>query len=271
MKQDVQVLADLKRLRSGERLWLAVFLVIILISTLWFSIEGTDWQNTHSILLNWLVSPISAISGVLCVVMVAKGLLSNWIWGLISALCYGLIAWTSGYYGDWLLNWFYFLPAQIFIYLSWKNQMSSDTNIVNMRRLGWHWLWVVALVLLGIGLGALLLMQVDGFVSAALKRNSMVYGSLQQLTGSSWSGPLLDSSTVMLQITAQLLMIRMFTAQWAFWLLTNVLSIFAWSMVLITEPSSAPYAVPTLFMWLAFLINSVYGAVNWHYGAKAAQ
>jgi nicotinamide mononucleotide transporter len=264
----MQLLADLKRLHSGERLWLAFFMAIIVISTIWFSLQGTDWQSNRSIILNWLVSPISAISGVLCVVMVAKGLLSNWIWGLISALSYGLIAWTSGYYGDWLLNWFYFLPAQIFIYYSWKNQLHSDSQIVKMRKLGRHWWWVLALVILGIAVGAMLLMQVDGFISDALKRNSMVYDSLQHITGSSWSGPLLDSSTVMLQITAQLLMIRMFTAQWIFWLLTNVLSIVAWSVVLSTDPSSAPYAVPTLLMWIAFLINSVYGAISWHRGAN---
>jgi len=49
-----------------------------------------------------------------------------------------------------------------------------------------------------------------------------------------------------------------------------VLTIFAWSLVLLTTPDSAPYAVPTLLMWIAFLINSVYGAVSWHRGAKAA-
>lgn len=72
---------DLTRLNRYERYWLAAFLLIIMLSTLWFSSTGTDWQSWRSITLNWLISPLSAISGVLCVVMVAKGLLSNWIWG----------------------------------------------------------------------------------------------------------------------------------------------------------------------------------------------
>lgn len=264
----MQLREDLQRLNSIERWWLAIFLVVICCSTMWFSLQGTDWSRWQSIVLNWLVSPISAISGVLCVVMVAKGLLSNWFWGLISALTYGLIAWTSGYYGDWLLNWFYFLPAQFFVYWSWRSQLHSDTQTVRMRKLGWHWLWVIAMVLVAIAAGAALLIQVDGFITEAMKRNSAVYLSLAELTGSYWSGPILDSSTVMLQITAQLLMIRMFVAQWPFWLLTNILNIFAWSLVLITDSSSAPYAVPTLMMWIAFLLNSVYGAATWYRGSK---
>jgi nicotinamide mononucleotide transporter len=261
---------DLTRLNRHERYWLTLFLLTITICTLWFSADGTDWQNWQSIALNWLVSPISAISGVLCVVMVAKGLLSNWIWGLISACSYGLIAWTSGYYGDWLLNWFYFLPAQFFIYYSWRHQLHSETRQVRVKRLGWHWLWVLLLVLLSIIALAEVLSNLDTFISDALKRNSAVYDSLQTLTGFSLSGPLLDASTVVLQITAQLLMIRMFAAQWPFWIATNVLTIFAWSLVLVTTPNSAPYAVPTLLMWIAFLINSVYGAISWHRGAKLA-
>lgn len=264
----MQLKHDLQQLTLMERAWLSIFLVVICCTTVWFSMQGTDWRSWQSVLLNWIISPISAISGVLCVVLVAKGLLSNWFWGLISALSYGLIAWTSGYYGDWLLNWFYFLPAQFFVYWSWKSQLHGKSQIVKMRRLGWHWCWIIALVLVGITAVAALLIQVDGFISEALKRNSAVYQSLAVLTGSHWSGPLLDSSTVVLQLTAQLLMIRMFAAQWPFWLLTNTLNIFAWTLVLITEPASAPYAIPTLLMWIAFLLNSVYGAVTWYKGSR---
>ncbi|MBT1450236.1 nicotinamide riboside transporter PnuC [Glaciecola sp. XM2] len=262
------LLSDLQRLNPLERRWLQLFLITILSTTIWFSWQGTDWQSNQSIVLNWLVSPISAISGVLCVVMVAKGLLSNWIWGLISASTYGFLAWKSGYYGDWLINWFYFLPAQFFIYFTWRRNLESTSQIIIMRRLGWHWLWVVVLVLFAIMLLAGALQNLDGFFSDALKRNSSVYDSLASLSGFNIAGPLLDSCTVILQITAQLLMIRMFAAQWPFWILTNILTIFAWALVLTTDPSSAPYAVPTLIMWGAFLINSIYGAISWHKGAQ---
>lgn len=264
----MSIVSDLQRLNSNEKRWLQLFLFIIISSTCWFSVQGTNWDSPSSILLNWFISPISAISGVLCVVMVAKGLLSNWIWGLVGSASYGLLAWTSGYYGDWLLNWFYFLPAQFFIYYSWRNQLQADSQIVRMRRLGHHWYWVVGTVLFAVIALSFVLLQLDTFLAEALKRNSTVYDSLAVLTGSSWSGPLLDSLTVVLQITAQLLMIRMFAAQWPFWIMTNVLTLLAWVLVLATEPDSAAYAVPTIIMWSAFLINSIYGAISWYRGAK---
>ena len=260
--------ADLQRLNRLERRWLQWFLCIILSSTIWFSWQSTDWQSYGSITLNWFISPISAISGVLCVVMVAKGLMSNWIWGLISASSYGLLAWTSGYYGDWLINWFYFLPAQFFIYFSWRQHLCAESQIIKMRRLGRHWFWVLALVVLGIAALTAVLAELDGFISEALQRNSQVYASLRELTGLTFSGPLLDSATVVLQIAAQLLMIRMYAAQWPFWILTNVLTLFAWSLVLLTDPGATAYAVPTLLMWSAFLINSIYGMISWHKGAS---
>ena len=260
------LLADLQRLSRNERYWLWLFLAVILTTTVWFSASATQWDSASSVLLNWLVAPLSAISGVLCVVLVAKGLLSNWVWGLISTSSYGLIALTSGYYGDWLINWCYFFPAQFLIYYSWRYQM-MDNQQVRVRHLGWHWWWVSLSVLIAIAVMAMLLMQVDGFISEAFKRNSQVYQSLHLLTGYVWAGPVLDSMTVVLQVTAQLLMIRMYAAQWPFWILTNLLTIFAWGLVLKTDPAAAAYVIPTLIMWLAFLINSVYGARCWYNGA----
>lgn len=263
-----QIWADLTRLQRLERLWLLGFSALVLLCTCVFSVKGTDWSSLSSVLLNWVVSPLSAISGVLCVVLVAKGLISNWVWGLVSCSLYGVVAWTSGYYGDWLLNWFYFVPSQFFVWWCWRHQLQSDTQQVRMRRLGHHTFWVSALVVVSIAVVAWFLAKVDGFFSEALARNSMIYQQLEGYSGWALAGPFLDATTVVLQISAQLLMIRFFAAQWTFWLLTNVLNCVAWSVVLVSTPESASFALPTLLMWGAFFINSLYGAWNWHKGAR---
>jgi len=263
--------SDLTRLHQSERWWLACFMLMVVGSSCYFSWGATDWASWYSITLNWLISPVSAISGVLCVVMVAKGLLSNWIWGLMSTASYGLIAWTSGYYGDWLLNWCYFVPSQFFVWWYWKSQMQSATAQVKMRRMSaLAAVWLTIAVLLAIAATALVLLQLDGFLHQVLARSSAIYQHLFQFSGLNWLGPALDASTVVLQLVAQLLMIRFFATQWTFWLLTNLLNILAWSVVLSTDPVTASYAVPTLMMWIAFFINSVYGAVQWQRGTQAA-
>ena len=72
--------------------------------TTYFSI--IDIENTVMYLI---VDAIAAISGILCVVLCAKGKKSQYIWGLINVIGYVIIAWINKYYGEVLLNALYYL------------------------------------------------------------------------------------------------------------------------------------------------------------------
>ena len=61
-----------KSMNLMERAWVILFCVALVASTLAFSITGTDWNKSESIILNWGISPISAITGVLCVVWCSR-------------------------------------------------------------------------------------------------------------------------------------------------------------------------------------------------------
>jgi nicotinamide mononucleotide transporter len=95
-----------------EKVWLFSFLAIIIAATVYSSATGTDYSSTENILLNWVVSPISAVTGILCVVLAAKGKISNWAYGIVNSVLYGYLAYRSGYYGDAIINIIYFLPTQ---------------------------------------------------------------------------------------------------------------------------------------------------------------
>ena len=137
----------LKQMAPFERIWLVSFSCIILAVTIVFSILYTDFTNWFSIILNWVVSPISALSGVICVVLVARGSIYNWILGLFNVITYGLLALVSGYYGDVLINWVFFLPTQFLILIRWrKNIQPQSQDIVRMNKLkGWQIAIIVAL------------------------------------------------------------------------------------------------------------------------------
>jgi len=92
-----------------EKAWLFVFTLLIMSATIFFSWSGTDYTDTHSIFLNWFLSPVSALTGIVCVLLVAKGKISNFTWGTVNAITYGYVAYYAGYYGDMILNLFYFL------------------------------------------------------------------------------------------------------------------------------------------------------------------
>ncbi|WP_269083031.1 nicotinamide riboside transporter PnuC [Sporosarcina globispora] len=69
-----------------------------------------------------------------------------------------------------------------------------------------------------------------------------------------------DSATNVLSITAQILMLKRFAEQWILWISVNVLSIILWANALITQGRND---FSMLVMWTAFLVNSVYGYINW--------
>lgn len=248
-----------------EKYWLAIFTALILGSTVYFSYGGTDYTNVHSVLLNWLISPVSAITGVICVVLVAKGKISNYVWGTVNCITYGYVAYYAGYYGDMIINLFYFLPFQLIGWIWWSKNLKAGTkDQVKMR--GMNPLQIVLVTIFGsisaalVGLG---LFNIDHWFVNYMKRNVSIYSYIDTLTGVKYLGSLGDASTEILQIIAQILMTLYYTEQWVMWIAVNIITILMWSAVYLADPTSAPWVIPTIIMWVAYLINSFYGLYNW--------
>jgi len=255
-----------------EKAWLAVFCALVLTATLVFSRTGTDYSDAGSILLNWVLSPLSAITGIFCVVLAAKGSIRTYLWGLISSATYGFLAYVGGYYGDMLLNWVYFLPMQVVGFLAWRRRLRPQSRVyVKMQALRWwQWLLTLAAGALAAYLFGLLLSRMDSWLTAALKRSASIYTYIDGTTGIPHLGAMFDASTEALQIIAQILMALCYAEQWWLWILVNAITAVMWALVIAADPASLPWALPTLIMWVAYLVNSVYGLVNWKKGAKLA-
>ena len=98
-----------------------------------------------------------------------------------------------------------------------------------------------------------------------------MYGTIAKVFGIPLLGPMFDSSTEVLQIIAQILLIKRMAEQWPLWIATNVITIIMWVAVMIADPTSIPYALPTFIMWVAYLINSVYGTKVWYRDVRIAE
>ncbi|MEN8700714.1 nicotinamide riboside transporter PnuC [Bacillus infantis] len=219
----------MKRFRDWtifEISWLLVFTLINVY--LFFA-----WQDS-------LLGLISSLAGMLCVVLVAKGKISNYYFGIIQTGTYAYISYTYGLYGEAMLNGLFYFPVQfIGIYLWRKNQTrdsvkGEDVKVKTLDSKGWSLLGIIVLV--SIFLYALLLDYLGG---------RSVY---------------IDSATNVLSVTAQILMLRRFAEQWLLWILVNVLSVILWFNALI---STGGNDISMLVMWTAFLFNSIYGYINW--------
>ena len=81
----------------------------------WFLIIGVIASNIlYSILSGNIdfVGSVASIAGVLCVVLVAKGSIWNYLFGVVNVSMYAYISYKAALYGDAALNALYYFPMQ---------------------------------------------------------------------------------------------------------------------------------------------------------------
>ena len=255
------------KFNTFEKWWLGIFLGLIGITTIYFSYGALKVDNSISnIILNVIISPVSAVTGVLCVVYTAKKHVVSYAFGIVNCITYGYLAYKIGFYGDFMINIFYFLPFQFIGFKWWKNHhIETDNNIVKSRNFTLKQLLVVTVVaVFGWVIFTNILAGVDHFVVNALKRNASMYDYFTKILKIPYIGEMLDSSTEVFQFIAQFLLSFGFAEQWIFWILTNFVSIFMWSLAIYADPTTASFAIPSLITWIAFLVNSFYGLYKWY-------
>lgn len=244
-----------------EKIWVTIFTVLILGATCYFSYTGTDYTSTKSVLINWVISPVSALTGIASVILTAKGKLSSFWFGIINTITYGYISIKSGVYGDAFLNLLYFLPMQFIGIHVWKNNLKNNTLKSNFLK---HPILILLMSIIAwIGFSEFL-ENANNFFTTSMKKTSIFYSSFSKEK----YGIYLDASTEIGQFIGQILLTLGRVESWIFWFLINVVSIYMWTMVAIANPANLAFAVPTLIMYVGYLVNSVYGYITWSKRAK---
>ncbi|NLA15918.1 MAG: nicotinamide mononucleotide transporter [Bacteroidales bacterium] len=190
------------------------------------------------------LSTIATVSGVLCVVLVAKGHMSNYIFGLIQVSLYTYLSWGVGYWGEVALNGLYYVPMQFIGFFMWRKRRKTKTTVQSkVLTRPQRWLLFITCVVL-ILLGGLAL---DYFQDPA---------------------PYLDSTTTVLSVIAMFLMVKTYAEQWYLWITVNVATIIMWSMAYLREQEVGHLIIAC--MWGVYLLNSVHGLYLWKKAAKEA-
>lgn len=211
-----------------EKSWLLSFTLINIVLFI-------AWSDT------WL-GLISSMTGMLAVVLVAKGKISNYFFGIINVATYGYIAYGYELYGEMSLNWGFYLLANIIGIFMWRKHKKKETEKSNgediyakrLTKKGW-------IITVGIFI-----------VGALVYAEILYYFNAQQVR--------IDSMAVVLSVIAQILMLYRYADQWLLWIVVNILSITLWVVTLIQTGGNDWTMV---VMWTAYLFNSVYGYINW--------
>lgn len=214
----------------------------------WFLIVGVIASNViYSILSGTMdiVGSVAGIAGVLCVVLVAKGSIWNYLFGIVNVSMYAYISYKAALYGDAALNAFYYVPMQFIGWWQWRKRGAAMSEAqadgagvqVKARRFTWRQRAVLA-----VGCAAAVI--TGGFILR-------YFGDPQ---------PFKDSTTTVLSIVAQALMALAFMEQWALWIITNVVSVVMWS---ICVARGEAHAAVMVIMWVFYLMNSLNGFRVW--------
>ena len=214
----------------------------------WFLIIGVIASNLIYLLLSGnvdIIGSLAGIAGVLCVVLVAKGSIWNYLFGIVNVSLYAYISYKAALYGDAALNALYYVPMQFIGWWQWRKRgaalssdEASDEGVqVKARRFTWR-----QRVFLALGCAAAVV--AGGFI---LRH----FGDPQ---------PFKDSTTTVLSIVAQALMALAFMEQWALWIITNVVSVVMWC---ICVSRGEAHAAVMVIMWVFYLLNSINGLRVW--------
>ena len=212
-----QALSDfIRQEMSGWKPFEVLLLVFCVGAQLWLLIQTSAP----------LLDAISGITGTICVVLVSKGKISNYFFGLIFAYTYFYVAWHQNYIGEMNSVLYIYLPAQFIGYFLWKANMQKDnagSEEVVAKALDIKG-WVILLV----SITVFTLLFIEALKAAG-------------------------GTTTITTCAAQLLMILRYREQWLLWIVLNVLSILLWWE---ENPSMR-------VMYIAYLVNSIYGFYNW--------
>ena len=181
---------------------------------------------------SWL-GMVSGISGVISVVLCAKGKISFYFIGFVQTISYLILAWQNKFYGEVIENVFYLVTMVWGIFI-WKEHITTDedgaTLVVGKKFTVWQ--WIASIV------GTVVLTVMMGFVLTKI-------GSNQAYT---------DAATNVLAIFAQLLMIWRYREQWIVWFIIDILCLKMWFV-------AGNWSM--VAMYIAWTINCIYGWYNW--------
>ncbi|MFA6769781.1 MAG: nicotinamide riboside transporter PnuC [Bacteroidales bacterium] len=207
----------------------------------WFLIVGIISVNVIYSLLEKdfdIIGSIAGITGVICVVLVAKGNIFNYLFGLINVSLYAWISYKAALYGDSALNAFYYLPMQFVGWYSWIGKRSHEQSVTVMAKRMVTKERVLLLL----------------FTIATVAITAWILDLLKD------PQPIKDASTTILSIIAMYLMVRRYMEQWALWVVVNIISVVMW-VVAFTKGES--HSMLMVIMWLFYLANSLNGWVTW--------
>ena len=182
------------------------------------------------------IALISAIAGISYTILAGKGKISCYIIGLCGTFCYCYIAYNNGFYGNLALYGLYFFPMQIIGLIKWRKYIKKETGTIKKTCLNEKEkiIYFSLALILTLGFSYILFLAGD-------------------------KNPIIDSTTTIFSILAQILTVKRCVEQWYLWLIVNILTFIMWIIAYINGSN----CFATIIMWGTYIFLAIYFLNSW--------
>lgn len=178
-----------------------------------------------------IISLISGLMGICSVCLTAQGNILTFLFGFGQVGTYTYLCITQRFYGEIMINAYYFITMIYGIFV-WKKRLNSSDLIVEPKRLK-------ASVFVWIAVATLLLSWLTGWALARWTDDTQPY---------------LDAFTTVPALVAQVLMILVYREHWFIWLAVDVLATVMWLR-------AGNYSMAAQYIF--WCLNCLYGLRRW--------
>lgn len=227
MKMKEIILNEFKGWKVLEITWLVLACAIITGLSIY-------WKDT-------VMGIISATTGVACVICTGKGKLSAYVFGLINAILYAIIAYQQTLYGETILNALYYVPMQFIGFFLWSKNMNNETHEVKKIHMK-NKTRIITLISMVLG--------------------TIIYGLI--LKHMKDEMPFVDSFTTVSSVVAMVVSVKMYAEQWWIWVVVDIFSVYMWY----TRFAIGQDNMATLLMWVVYLLNACIMCYKWEKEAR---
>lgn len=183
-----------------------------------------------------ILSLVTSLIGVTALIFVAKGMVAGQILTIVFAIFYGVVSLKLNYYGEMLTYLFMTAPMAAFSAIQWLRHPYKNTNVVEISKLSKKNITLMLLL-------SALVTLVFYFVLQAFNTANLF-----------WSTISVTTSFIAVYLTA--LRSPFYALGYA---ANDIVLIILWVLATISDISY----LPMIACFLMFLINDIYGFVNW--------
>lgn len=179
---------------------------------------------------------ISAITGIVYVICNGKGKRSAFIFGMVNSLLYAIISYKARFYGEVMLNGFYYFPMEFYGIYVWNKHINTENFQVEKRKMK---------------------PKQRGLLCLCILVSTAAYGYIIKLMGGNL--PFVDALSTVISVFAMVVSIKMYIEQWLLWFVVDAVTIVMWAIAYAQGNDS----IATLVMWILYLINAVVMYISW--------